>query len=205
MDNENTIDLIKRIEKILKNELTSNGSTFNFTGIVPLYIHVNQMLTRSQLINISVSFVLILLVFVFLYKNIRLTIVAMLPNILPVVLTLGIMGWFGVPMDIATVMIAAISLGISVDDTIHLIHAFKNNPDKGQPFRIKYYTILGQIGSPLTFTSVILITGLMVLTLSSYLPVAYLGLFISLNILFAYLADILLLPSLFQIFRIKDI
>ena len=205
MDNENTIDLIKRIETILKNELTSNGSTFNFTGIVPLYIHVNQMLTRSQLINISVSFVLILLVFVFLFRNIRLTIVAMLPNILPVVLTLGIMGWFGVPMDVATVMIAAISLGISVDDTIHLIHAFKNNPVKDQAFRVKYYTILGQIGSPLTFTSVILITGLMVLMLSSYLPVAYLGLFISLNILFAYLADILLLPSLFQIFRIRNI
>jgi predicted RND superfamily exporter protein len=205
LDNEKTIDLMKRIDPILKNELISTGITYSFTGIVPLYIHVNQLLTRSQLVNVSVSFVFILLVFAFLYRNIRLTVVAMLPNIFPVALTLGIMGWFGVPMDVATVMIAAISLGISVDDTIHLIHAFKNYPDKNQPFRSKYYKILSQIGGPITLTSLILITGLMVLVLSSYLPVAYLGLFLSLNILFAYLADVLLLPSLFQIFRIKDI
>jgi predicted RND superfamily exporter protein len=205
MDNENTIDLIRKITPILEEELTPIGGTYNFTGIVPLYIHVNQMLTRSQLINISVSFLLILLVFVFLYRNIRLTIVAMLPNIFPVVLTLGIMGWFGVSMDVATVLIAAISLGISVDDTIHLIHAFKNYPDKNLPFRMKYYNILSRVGGPITFTSLILITGLLVLMISSYLPVAYLGLFLSLNILFAYLADVLLLPSLFQIFRIKNI
>ena len=123
----------------------------------------------------------------------------MIPNILQVVTTVGIMGLVGVAMDVATVLIAAISLGIAVDDTIHFLWAFRDRQVRGATDLAALDLAVRAVGRPLILTSLVLVAGFLTMTFSSYLPVVFLGVFVSLNVLLAILLDIILLPALMSL------
>jgi hypothetical protein len=120
----------------------------------------------------------------------------MIPNVLPVLLVLGIMGWLDIPLDMMTITIAAISLGIAVDDTIHYIHRFKNEFQTDRKYLPTMHRCHGSIGHAMYYTSVTIIIGFSILVLSNFMPSVYFGLLTGLAMLVALLAALTLLPRL---------
>jgi len=115
----------------------------------------------------------------------------MAPNLLPVCCTLGLMGWFNVPLDVATVIIAAITLGLSVDDTIHFIAGTHNNFS-----RASIKKVFENVGPAIVITSTLVGTGFVILVFSQFVPMQRFGLFVCLNTLLALVFDLTLLPVL---------
>ncbi len=199
MDNEETILLMSRLDRILDPVAVEEDISYFYTGTVPMFVSINRRLTNSQISSFLVSFTCIFLLLLLLFRRLRLAFLGMIPNILPVVTTVGIMGLVGVPMDVATVLIAAISLGIAVDDTIHFLWAFRERQVRGAGDLAALDGAVRAVGRPLILTSLLLVAGFLTMTFSSYLPVVFLGVFVSLNVLLAILLDIILLPALISL------
>lgn len=164
-----------------------------------MFANLNDRLIKSQINSFTISFLLIFIMILLFTRNWLLAPLGMIPNVLPVITTLGIIGFLGVKLDVATVLIAAISLGIAVDDTIHLIHAIISNQKQGKSMPDCLSIAIQHVGRPLVRTSVILIGGFSVMMFSNFLPLVYFGAFVSLNVLFAILYDIILLPALLNL------
>jgi predicted RND superfamily exporter protein len=123
-------------------------------------------------------------------------VVAMIPNVLPVLFVLGVMGWLGIPLDMMTITIAAIGLGIAVDDTIHYVHRFKDEFPKDRKYISTMHRCHGSIGHAMYYTSVTIIIGFSILVLSNFMPSVYFGLLTGLAMTVALLAALTLLPRL---------
>jgi predicted RND superfamily exporter protein len=199
MDNEETILLMSKLDRVLDPVAAREGLSYFYTGTVPMFVSINRRLTNSQISSFLVSFTCIFLLLLLLFRKLRLAFLGMIPNILPVVTTVGIMGLVGVAMDVATVLIAAISLGIAVDDTIHFLWAFRDRQMRGASDLAALDLAVRAVGRPLILTSLVLVAGFLTMTFSSYLPVVFLGVFVSLNVLLAILLDIILLPALISL------
>lgn len=189
-------ELLKRLRATVEPLCSKAGLSGYFTGFSIMYVDLNHRLIKSQINSFAISFVLIFIMFFLLSKRLSLAVLGMIPNLLPVLTTLGIMGWLDVELDVATVLIAAISLGIAIDDTIHLIHAYLAHQKTGESVPESLAIALHHVGRPLVFTSVVLIGGFSIMMFSSFLPIFYFGVFVSLNMLFALLYDLILLPAL---------
>jgi uncharacterized protein len=180
--------------------LKDTPAKVEITGAIPLFAVMGRKLVNSQISSIIWSFLLIFLIFLILYRKVKWALLAMIPNVIPVLVTLGVMGFTGIPVDVATVLIASVSFGIAVDDTIHFTGTFRL-------FRKNYQAqdsmslALKNIGKPLVITSFMLISGFLLLTMSAYRPLIFLGSLISLNLFLALLCDILLMPSLLLKFK----
>ena len=139
----------------------------------------------------------ILIILLIIYRKLKTAIIGMIPNILPVITTIGIMGWLRIHLDVVTVLLASVSLGIAVDDTIHFINTFLQQK-KLQVGRVAILSSFRQVGRSIILTTVLLIAGFIAMIFSGYLPIVYLGIFVSINVLLALLFDILLLPFLLR-------
>ena len=133
--------------------------------------------------------------FIILFKNIQLALIAIIPNIFSAGLILGIMGWAGIPLDMMTITIAAITIGISVDDTIHYIHRLQQEYAVDQNYLESVKRCHGGIGKAIYYTSVAIIFGFALLSFSNFIPTIYFGLLTGFAMLVALLGDLLLLPS----------
>tara|TARA_R110001592_G_scaffold43362_1_gene140534 strand:- start:14671 stop:15459 length:789 start_codon:yes stop_codon:yes gene_type:complete len=116
----------------------------------------------------------------------------MLPNMFPISLVLGIMGWFDIPFDVATIMVATMTLGIAVDDTIHYLIWFKRNMKAGMNLQDAVMKTVRDTGKPIVVTSVVLFFGFSVMILSQSVPLQYFGLLTGLSMLFAIIGDLVL-------------
>lgn len=123
----NRKEFIERVESFLQNEMGYEENRFNTTNMLVLYNNMLQSLFSSQIQTIGFVFISIMIMFVILFRSFYLAIVAIIPNILPATLVLGFMGLKSIPLDLMTITIAAISVGIAVDNTIHYIIRFKRN------------------------------------------------------------------------------
>lgn len=198
LSNEELDLLIAEINQLLE-PLTRLGVSYHVTGQAVLNTDLNNRLINSQFSSFSISIVLVFLMMLLMFKKVSTALLAMLPNILPVVVTLGLMGWLGVKLDVATILIAAVSLGIAIDDTIHLLNAYVKKRDSGLSVNNALTASLLSMGKPILITSLVLICGFVSMTLSTFVPLVYLGIFFSLNILVAYIADIIIIPSLLSL------
>jgi predicted RND superfamily exporter protein len=196
MSNEETRILMAKLDSILEPVALEEEFSFYHTGVAPMSVSINRRLTRSQMTSFLTSFVCIFLLLLLLFRSPSLAGIGMIPNVLPVLTTVGVMGLAGVPMDVATVLIAAISLGIAVDDTIHFLWAYRERRGKGESEVQALDGAIRGVGRPLVLTSLVLMGGFLTMTLSSYLPLVFLGIFVSLNVFLAILFDIILLPVL---------
>jgi len=140
--------------------------------------------------------ILLFAMFLLLFKSIKLALIALVPNLLAVGAVLGFMGWAKIPLDMMTITIAAISIGIAVDNTIHYIYRFKNEFKISQNYLKTMHYCHGSIGYAMYYTSVTIIIGFSILSLSSFLPTIYFGLLTGLAMLIALLAALTLLPQL---------
>lgn len=176
-----------------------------YGGYIPLYVKLLEYITDSQIQSFLIAFLFIFAVMGILFRSLRVIIIGILPNIVPIFITLGVMGFTGINLDIATVTIAVIVIGIAVDDTIHFIFSYMRCRNRGDSVEVAIAHTLSTSGKAIIITSVMLITGYSVLLLASIKSVIFFGLLISIAMLSAVLCDLLLLPSMLILFSKKTV
>lgn len=160
-----------------------------------------QSLFSSQIQTIGFVFISIMFMFVVLFRSFYLATIAIVPNILPATLVLGFMGLKSIPLDLMTITIAAISVGIAVDNTIHYIIRFKREFSQNRNYSNSIKICHGSIGKAMYYTSSIIVIGFSILSLSNFIPTIYFGLLTGLAMLTALLASLTLLPALLLTFK----
>ena len=189
-------ELLKKIKADLTDQLGLPADRIRLTGMLVLYNNMLQSLFRSQVLTLGMTVVALMVMFLILFRSLKIALVAICPNLLSVALVLGIMGWLDVPLDMMTITIAAISVGIAVDDTIHYIHRFKEEFAKDRNYTNAMHRCHGSIGHAMYYTSVTIMIGFSILTLSNFIPSIYFGLLTGLAMFIALIAALTLLPQL---------
>ncbi len=189
-------ELLKKIKKDLTGMLGLNEENIHLSGLLVLYNNMLQSLFGSQILTLGITVLLLTGMFLILFRSLKIALIAMLPNVLSVAVVLGVMGWLNIPLDMMTITIAAISIGIAVDDTIHYIHRFKNEFQKDRRYLPTMYRCHGSIGHAMYYTSITIIIGFSILALSNFIPSVYFGLLTGLAMLIALLAALTLLPQM---------
>jgi predicted RND superfamily exporter protein len=188
--------LLKKIRHDLTGKLGLKTENVRLAGLLVLYNNMLQSLFESQILTLGVVVMMLFAMFLLLFKSFKLALIALVPNLLAVGVVLGFMGWMHIPLDMMTITIAAISIGIAVDNTIHYIYRFKNEFSVSQNYLKTMYYCHGSIGYAMYYTSVTIIIGFSILSFSSFLPTLYFGLLTGLAMLIALLAALTLLPQL---------
>ena len=194
-------DLIEKIRKHLVEELKFAPETIQFTGMVVLYNNMLQSLYRSQILTIGVVVFAIMVMFMILFRSFSLALIGIIPNLLAAGTVLSLMGWLGIPLDMMTITIAAITVGIAVDNTIHYIHRFQKEFKVDQNYLETMDRCHGSIGKAMYYTSVTITLGFSILALSEFMPTIYFGLLTGAAMVIALLGALALLPLLIVLFR----
>jgi predicted RND superfamily exporter protein len=193
--------LIRTIRDQLTNEFGYDNSQVQLSGMLVLYNNMLQSLFRSQILTIGVVFLAILLMFVILFRNMKMAGIAIVPNVFAASLVLGLMGWLKIPLDLMTITIAAITIGIAVDDTIHYVHRLTREFGKDRDYWAAVKRSHASIGRAMYYTSITVTLGFSILVLSNFVPTIYFGLLTGFAMLVALLANLTLLPLLIVRFK----
>ena len=175
--------------------------TPHVTGLFQLYNNLLQSLYASQIQTIGAVFGAIWVMFVLLFRSFKIATIAIIPNIIPVLLVIGTLGWTGIPLDIMTTMTAAITLGIAVDFAIHYVHRFQHEFDANPNYVACMYRCNNSIGRAMFFTTLTIIAGFSLLMLSNFIPNIYFGIFTMLAIVVAFVAAVTILPLMMIWFK----
>jgi predicted RND superfamily exporter protein len=189
-------EMLKTIKANLTGKFGFGKEYVHLAGLLVLYNNMLQSLFGSQIITLGLTVLALMLMFLILFRSLKISIIAMVPNVLPVLGMLGVMGWLGIPLDMMTITIAAISLGIAVDDTIHYIHRFKSEFPQDRNYLSTMHRCHGSIGHAMYYTSITVIIGFSILMLSNFIPSVYFGAFTGLVMIIAIFAALTLLPVL---------
>jgi predicted RND superfamily exporter protein len=203
-DSEKTLkrnQLIKKIHEDLLNKFGLNKNQVHLTGMLVLYNNMLQSLFKSQIQTLGVVILALMVMFMILFRSIKISLIAIFPNLLSIGVVLGVMGWLNIPLDMMTITIASISVGIAVDDTIHYIHRFRREIRFDQDYIETLHRCHGSIGHAMFYTSVTIIIGFSILVLSNFIPSIYFGLLTGLAMLIALMAALTLLPELLVVFK----
>ncbi|MGD8570914.1 MAG: MMPL family transporter [Gammaproteobacteria bacterium] len=193
--------LLDKIRNELVNKFDLEPQQVNITGMVVLYNNMLQSLFKSQILTIGVVFLAILIMFIVLFRSFYVSILAIVPNIIAAGSVLGLMGITGIPLDIMTITIAAITIGIAVDDTIHYIHRFSEEwKQDGDYWAAVKRSHLG-VGRAMFYTSITITLGFSILVLSNFIPTIYFGLLTGVAMMVAMVANLTLLPLLLVTFK----
>ncbi|MBU0992033.1 MAG: MMPL family transporter [Proteobacteria bacterium] len=198
----NTLKAITQDIEAKIRELYSSGPVkAEVSGIIPIYINMIDYLIDSQVKGFSIALLSILFMLALLVRSVKLALLAMIPNIIPVFLTFGLMGWIGINLDLGTVLIASIAIGLAVDDTIHLLSRFRYLFNKYRNYERAIDETIKTVGAPVTITSVVLFFGFGVAVVSTFKPIAYFGLLSAITMISALLGDLFVLPALIKVFK----
>jgi predicted RND superfamily exporter protein len=188
--------LLARIRQHLVEDMGFKPEQVHLSGMLVLYNNVLQSLFRSQILTMGFVFLAILGMFLVLFRSLPVAVVTLVPNLLAAGAVLGLMGLTGTPLDIMTITIAAITVGIGVDDSIHYAHRFREELRRDGDYRAAVQRSHGSIGRAMYYTSIIIAAGFSILVLSNFIPTIYFGLFTGFAMLFAMVANLTLLPLL---------
>jgi uncharacterized protein len=188
--------LLENIRTRLTEDMGFQDDQVQITGMMVMYNNMLQSLFDSQIKTIGVVFLAIMAMFLVLFRSVKLALVGMAPNLIAAGSVLGLMGWLGVPLDMMTITVAAITVGIAVDDTIHYIHRFKTEFTRDGDYIATMHRCHRSIGQAMFFTSLTIITGFSILVLSNFIPTIYFGLFTGFAMFMALLGALTLLPRL---------
>ena len=195
--------LLQKIKTHLVEKIGLEQQQVNLSGMVVLYNNMLQSLFKSQIMTIGVVFLAILIMFAILFKSIRLAVIAIIPNMLAASMVLGLMGLAGIPLDIMTITIAAICIGIAVDDTIHYVHRFKEEYELDNNYWETVNRCHASIGRAMYYTTLTITLGFSILALSNFIPMIYFGLLTGFAMMVALLANMTLLPLFIAVFKPK--
>ena len=199
--NLNRNQVLTQIESKLVEDLGYKQEEVQLTGMAVLYNNMLQSLFDSQIKTLGVVFAAITLMFLILFRSLPLALIGIAPNLLAASSVLGLMGWLGLPLDLMTITVAAIAVGIAVDDTIHYIHRFKVEFSKDRNYTATLYRCHDSIGRAMLYTSLTVIAGFSILVLSNFTPTIYFGLLTSLAMAMALIGSLTLLPQLIRMFK----
>ena len=188
--------LLQKIRRHLVQDFGLNERNVHLTGMAVLYNNLLQSLYSSQILTLGFVFVSILGMFLMLFRSVYLAILAIIPNMLAACLVLGFMGWFGIPLDVMTITIAAITIGIAVDHAIHYIHRFQVEFQQYGHYMETVYACHGSIGRAIYYTAMTITVGFSILAFSKFIPTIYFGLLTGLAMVLALLSNLTLLPAL---------
>ena len=194
-------ELLKKIKHDLSNEIGLKDSQVKLTGMLVLYNNVLESLITSQILTIGFVFVAIMMMFLFLFRSIKFAVIAVIPSVIASSSVLGLMGLMNIPLDIMTITIAAICIGIGVDHSIHYVHRFREELSNDADISIAVHKAHNSTGQAIYFTSVIIILGFSILAFSNFIPTIYFGLFTAFAMLLALFANLTLLPVLLMKLR----
>jgi predicted RND superfamily exporter protein len=192
-------ELLKKIRDYAENEVGIAPENIRFTGLLVLYNNMLQSLYKSQILTLGAVFVGIMIMFLVLFQSIKISIIAILPNFLAAGIVLGSMGIMSIPLDMMTITIAAITVGIGVDHAIHYLTRFTREFSVDKDYIASMHRAHASIGQALFYTATTIIVGFSILTLSNFIPSVYFGLLTSLAMLAALLGSMTLLPKLILI------
>ncbi|MDB9936239.1 MMPL family transporter [Candidatus Pelagibacter sp.] len=192
-------DLINQINYDLENKLNLSKEEFRLAGVLILFNNLLQSLFKSQILTLGLVMVGIFAMFMILFRNFKLSLIGVVPNFIAAFFILGIIGLLGIPLDMMTITIAAITIGIAVDNSIHYIYRFKEeflkNKDYNKTLKICHSTV----GVAILNTSITIVFGFSILVFSKFIPTIYFGVFTGLAMLLAMISVLTLLPSLILI------
>ena len=197
----NRDELLRRIEEGIESEFGFTDDQVRLSGILVMYNNVLQSLFQSQILTIGVVMLAIMLMFLTLFKSLPIAIICIIPNAIAAALVLGIMGWLDIPLDIMTITIAAISVGIGVDNTIHYMERFRREFSRFGNYRETMFCCHNSIGRAMYFTSMTIVAGFSILSLSNFIPSIVFGLLTSFAMLVALIGSLTLLPQLLMTFK----
>ena len=198
LDGLNRKNLIEEVKKDLVNNFELSEDQFYLSGISVIYNNLLQSLFQSLIGSLLIVFSAIFLMFIVLFRSFYMALIAMIPNLLSAASVLGIIGWSGIPIDIMTVTVAAISIGIGVDNTIHYVHRFLKEYEQEQNYDLAIKNSHSTIGRAMFYTSLTIVLGFMILVSSNFNPSVFFGIFTSFSMIVAILAALMLLPVLIR-------
>jgi len=192
-------DLIKKINYDLKNKLKLKEEDFKLAGVLILFNNLLQSLFKSQILTLGLVMIGIFAMFMILFRNIKLSLIGVVPNFIAAFLILGIIGLLGIPLDMMTITIAAITIGIAVDNSIHYIYRFKEEFLKYKDYEKTLKICHSTVGVAILNTSITIVFGFSILVFSKFIPTIYFGVFTGIAMLLAMVSVLTLLPSLILI------
>ena len=188
--------LIESIDADLQNVFGLDVNQYSLTGVSVIYSNLLQSLFGSLFGSMSIVFVSIFLMFLILFKSLNLALLGMVPNFLSAGAVIGTIGLLGIPLDVMTVTVAAVSVGMGVDNTIHYIFRFKKEYSASKNYLTASKNTHTTVGKALLYTSLTIIFGFLSLTISNFNPTVYFGLFTALAMIMAVISSLVLLPAL---------
>ncbi len=194
-------DLINKINFDLKDKFGLEEKDYKLAGVLILFNNLLQSLFKSQILTLGLVMIGIFSMFIILFRNIKLSFIGVVPNFIAAFFILGIIGLLGIPLDMMTITIAAITIGIAVDNSIHYIYRFKEEFNKIKDYNKTLKTCHSTVGVAILNTSITIVFGFSILVLSKFIPTIYFGIFTGLAMLLAMISVLTLLPALILIIK----
>ncbi|MDA0944473.1 MAG: MMPL family transporter [bacterium] len=194
-------EFIRTLKRELPTQLGVRPDQISYSGPLILYNNMLQRLFDSQIATLGLVIAVLFGMFVCLFRSIKLAAIGIIPNALAVISILGFMGWFGISLDLMTITLAAIAMGIAVDDTIHYMYRFRINYHESGSYSDAVQRTHRTVGAVIVYTSVVIIIGFSVMVFSTFMPSVYFGLLTSLAMGMALVLTLTLLPQLLVVFR----
>ncbi len=194
-------DLINKINFDLKDKFGLEENDYKLAGVLILFNNLLQSLFKSQILTLGLVMIGIFSMFIILFRNIKLSLIGVVPNFIAAFFILGIIGLSGIPLDMMTITIAAITIGIAVDNSIHYIYRFKEEFNKIKDYDKTLKMCHSTVGVAILNTSITIVFGFSILVLSKFIPTIYFGVFTGLAMLLAMISVLTLLPALILIVK----
>ena len=194
-------ELINQINYDLENKIGLKKEEFRLTGVLILFNNLLQSLFKSQILTLGFVMVGIFAMFFILFKNIKLSLIGVVPNFIAAFFILGIIGIVEIPLDMMTITIAAITIGIAVDNSIHYIYRFKEEYKIINNYKLTLKKCHSTVGVAILNTSITIVFGFSILVLSNFIPTIYFGIFTGIAMLLAMISVLTLLPALLLVFK----
>ncbi|WP_345979623.1 efflux RND transporter permease subunit [Sulfurimonas sp. HSL3-2] len=193
--------LLKKIKYDLVHKLGLKEENVHLSNLMVLYNNMLQSLFNSQIKTLGLMLILLGILFFLLFRSLKIMMIAMIVNIIPISIIFGVMGFFDMPLDMMSITIASIAIGIAVDDTIHYLHRYKKEYQKDNNYVEAMKRSHQSVGYAMYYTSITIMIGFLVLVLSEFTPTIYFGLLTVLAMFSALMTDLLLLPALLLILK----
>ncbi len=197
-------ELIKKINLELNSKLGFEKNEYKLAGVLILFNNLLQSLFKSQILTLGIVILGIFLMFFLLFRNIVLSLIGVVPNFIAAFFILGIIGLLGIPLDMMTITIAAITIGIAVDNSIHYIFRFKEEFKKINDYNKTLDRCHSTVGIAILNTSITIVFGFSILVMSNFIPTIYFGIFTGIAMMLAMISVLTLLPKLILTFRPFD-
>ncbi len=194
-------DLINKINFDLKDKIGLEESEYQLAGVLILFNNLLQSLFKSQILTLGLVMIGIFTMFLILFRNTKLSLIGVVPNFIAAFFILGIIGLLEIPLDMMTITIAAITIGIAVDNSIHYIYRFKEEFNRIKDYNKTIKLCHSTVGVAILNTSITIVFGFSILVLSKFIPTIYFGMFTGLAMLLAMISVLTLLPALILIIK----